>query len=109
MEALYPEGFYFQQDNLPAHRASKTWIKENGLGQFDFPDYSPDLNIIENLWSSLKHMVRCDNPRSENGLVQSLQRNWELLTTEENLRPYFESLHSRYLECINKNGVRLPY
>lgn len=109
MQALYPEGFYFQQDNLPAHKASREWIKKNGLGQFTFPDYSPDLNVIENLWSALKERVRSDNPLSETSLIRSLQMNWEILSTPENLRPYFESLHSRYLECIEKKGIRLKY
>jgi len=105
MEELYPEGSEFQQDNSSVHTASKSWIEKNGLGQFYFPDYSPDLSVIENVWSSLKHAVRCDNPRSEVTLRKSLQKNWELLTTPENLRPYFESMHSRYVECIEKKMV----
>jgi len=50
MERLYPEGFYFQQDNHPAHKLNEEWQAENDLRPIHFPIYSPDLNPIENLW-----------------------------------------------------------
>jgi len=109
MELLYPEGFYFVQDNLPCHQASENWLDENDFERIRFPDYSPDLNPIENLWRALKYAVACDAPRSEKGLIKSLQVNWKKLTTVENLRAYFESLHSRYYECIEEEGERLSY
>ena len=75
----------------------------------DFPTYSPDLNPIENVWSTLKYKVACDAPESERELKRSLQSNWREITKVENLRPYLETLESRYRECIEKNGERLHY
>ena len=109
MDEIYPEGFYFVQDNHPVHQASENWLDENEFGRILFPDYSPDLTPMENLWSALKYAVACDAPNSESGLIRSLKSNWEKLTTPENLSLYFESLHSRYFECIEENGVFLPY
>ena len=68
-----------------------------------FPTYSPDLNPIENLLSALKSAVACDNPKTEVQLIQSRQNNWQTLTTQETLSPYFKSLEQRYKICIEKN------
>jgi len=109
MQALYPEGFLFQQDNLPAHRAIDDWIESQNLEQVTFPSYSPDLSPIENIWFSLKDSVRQDAPRNEAELIRSLQNNWQALTTPANLEPYFNTLVHRYDECVQMEGERLPY
>lgn len=109
MDEIYPDGYYFMHDNHKAHTYVEDWMEENDMALHRFPPYSPDLNIIENFWSTLKERVVSDAPHTEVTLVKSLQRNWEILTTPENLRPYFESLHDRYFECIEKEGHRLPY
>ena len=90
MRKMYPEGFLFQQDNLKAHHAVDDWIEEQNLEQVTFPSYSPDLTPIENLWFSLKHNARHDSPRTGAELINSLQNNWQILTTPANLNPYFE-------------------
>jgi len=109
MEELYPEGFYFQQDRSSVHQYAEGWIEDHGLERLTYPTYSPDLSPIENLWSTLKHNVKCDAPRNEAALCRSLRENWEILTTREKLEPYFTTLHGRYQECLDKQGERLPY
>ena len=111
MEQLYvDEDFYFVQDNHPAHKVSEEWIvKEQGLRLIKLPKRSPDLNIIENLWGALKERIKCDAPSNEKELRASLLNNWEVLTKGNRLEPFFEGLHRRYLECISKGGLKLPY
>ena len=109
MEQLYPEGFYFQHDNSSVHQSAEGWMDEIDLERLIFNSYSPYLTPIENLWATLKYYVRCDAPSNETALHRSLIRNWEILTTRENLEPYFENLKDRYQECLEKNGERLPY
>ena len=109
MNELYPESFHFQHDNHPSHRKIETLMKKQELKLIDFPTYSPDLNPIENVWSTLKSKVAEENPRTEKGLIKSLRKNWEEIKQVDHLRPYFENLESRYHECIIKEGIRLPY
>ena len=54
----YP-GLVFQQDNAPVHTASlrKNFFHENEWEVLDWPPYSPDLNIFENLWAIVKRML----------------------------------------------------
>ncbi len=52
--------FIFQQDLAPAHTAksTKSWLNDHGVGVFDWPANSPDLNPIENLWGIVKSKMR---------------------------------------------------
>jgi transposase len=110
MENLYPQrDFSYQQDNHPTHNKLDVFNNNENIEIIQFPTYSPDLNPIENVWATLKYRVARDAPMSEQELVQSLQYNWQQITILENLRPYIKILESRYRECIEKNGQRLPY
>ena len=110
MENLYPDGeFYFIQDNHPAHRMNEEWIvEEQKLGLIKLPRRSPDLNIIENLWLALKERVKSDAPNNEEELRSSLLSNWEVLTKPEMLLLCFQGLHRRYIECVAKDGQKVP-
>jgi len=109
MDQLLPQGYNFQHDNLRAHKSAEDWMKRQGFELLNFPTYSPDLSPIENLWGTLKQAVMADNPKTEAQLRKSLLKNWKELTSADNLQPYFESLHERYEECIEKEGERLDY
>ena len=111
MEKVFQGGeFYFLQDNHPAHRKSEEWvINEEKLKLIVLPKRSPDLNIIENLWSALKERVTCEAPINEKELRVSLLRNWEILTKTDRLQPFFEGLHRRYMQCIEKEGHKFRY
>ena len=53
--------------NAPAHNSilSKTWFSENGLEILEnWPPNSPDINIIENVWSLLKKRVFQRHPKN---------------------------------------------
>ena len=53
---LFPNGFVLQQDNAPVHTSSitQTFIDQNQIATVSWPPYSPDLNIIENIWWIMK-------------------------------------------------------
>mgnify|MGYP000940113093 FL=1 len=111
MERLYPDGeFYFLQDSHPTHRMNEEWLmNEQKLELIKLPKRSPDLNIIESLWIALKERVASDAPTNEKELRASLLNNWEILTSPERIRPFFEGLHGRYLGCVAKEGQKISY
>jgi len=110
MENLYQQqDFCYPHDKHPSHLTFEVFDDDEDIEIIDFPTYSPDLNPIENVWSTLKYKVACDAPESERELKRSLQSNWREITKVENLRPYLETLESRYQEWIEKNGERLHY
>lgn len=109
MDQMFPRGYNFQHDSLPAHVAAEDWMLEQNFDLVDFPTYSPDLSPIENVWSTLKEAVAVDNPKTEKQLRKSLLKNWDIVTNVNNLQPYFESLYNRYGECIDQKGNKLDY
>ncbi len=60
-DQLYKDAdFIFQQDLAPAHTAKspKSWLNDHGVGVFDWPANSPDLDHIEHLLALFHCMVR---------------------------------------------------
>ena len=52
--------FLFQHGCAPVHKARsiKTWVREFGVDELDWPAHSPDLNLIEHLWDELEWRLR---------------------------------------------------
>ena len=50
----------FQQDNAPCHTSKivSEFFRSSNLEKIPWPASSPDLNIIENVWSVLKSKLR---------------------------------------------------
>jgi hypothetical protein len=58
-------GYIFQDDNAPCHasRRAVQWKRENKLNCLNWPSQSSDLNIIENVWRTIKIKLqnsKCD-------------------------------------------------
>ena len=81
VQALFPEeNVIFQDDNAPIHTARivKKLHEEhyNGVEHLVWPEQSPDLNIIEHLWSEIQVRHRFLLPSSLNELKDILTEEW---------------------------------
>ncbi|GFU71750.1 transposable element Tc1 transposase [Trichonephila clavipes] len=92
--------FIFQQDNNPKHTAFvvKEWLIYHCRNQLNTPPQSPDLNVIENLWSHLERAVQKHQITSKEQLKSVLQEEW-LNIAPETTRHLVESMPRR-LEAV---------
>ncbi|KAL1944863.1 hypothetical protein VTO73DRAFT_2483 [Trametes versicolor] len=77
---LNPRTFIFQQDNDRKHtsKLAQRWFDNQNILLLPWPSSSPDMNIIEHVWSELDRRVRARNPLPRNcdELWTALQEEW---------------------------------
>ena len=70
--------FVLLRDNDPKHTAklTKERFENDGISTLNWPNQSPDLNLIENLWNTLKVKVHKRNPQNIKQLEESCKDEW---------------------------------
>ena len=113
-KSLLPEMFLgenLQQDNAPAHNSilSKTWFSENGLETLEnWPPKSPDINIIENVWSQLKKRVFQRHPKNIEELWAFCQEEFERIPFEF-IQNLYNSTPDRLNKIVQCNGKNIKF
>ncbi|GFT20106.1 transposable element Tc1 transposase [Trichonephila clavipes] len=97
------------QDNDP-HTAFvvKEWLLYHCRNKHNTPPQSPDLNVIENLWSHLERAVRKHQITSKEQLKSVLQEDW-LNIAPETTRHLVESMPRRLEAVISAKGYATKY
>lgn len=112
MNGLDMENCIFQQDNDPKHACAvrRGLFRDLGIQLMDWPSYSPDMNIIENVWSWLESAVRKRNPLPTNkaSLWQALQEEWYKMDVEF-ITKLYESIPRRLLALKLAGGRHTKY
>ena len=105
---LHFPGLVFQQDNAPTHKASiiKIFFRENEWEVLDWPPYSPDLNIIENLWAIVKKRLAKQSVSWEN-LEEKVQKIWNSIELET-VQKFYDSIPERLEAVASSNGFIFP-
>ena len=106
-----PQRYEFLQDNARPHKAKKTM--EN-LAQLlnnriiEHPPQSPDLNIMEDLWSYLDRKVKGAKIKNIQGLKYKLTSLWEKMPWSV-IRNSVKSMPRRLAECAELEGGRTRF
>jgi transposase len=93
-------------DNVPFHkcREIREKISEAGHSLLLLPPYSPFLNPIENMFAQWKEKVKRENPRSEEELLELIDRKFEEITPV-NCRNYYLKMLGFVHRCMNREAV----
>jgi len=74
----------------------------------DWPAQSPDLNIIENLWATLKKNFSSRYPKNKEDLWVILQEEWSKVDSSE-VRKLYDSVPRRLHAVIKEKGLHSEY
>lgn len=85
--------WYFLHDGPTVHRgaAATKALFDAGATVLDWPSYSPDLNVIENLWAHLAKKVDEHRCSDSEDLKRWIQHEWDELDKD-----YFTTLFASY-------------
>lgn len=97
----------FQQDNAPIHGAGtvQNWFESHQVETIDWPSNSPDLNIIENIWSTMKRNLSKRDLHfcSITSLDAAVQAEWSKISIES-IKKLYQSIPVRLKECKQRKG-----
>lgn len=111
LRKLYNYDNIFMQDGAPCHKSKSTLDFLDGRNicvLADWPAQSPDLNIIENLWSILKARIR-------KRIITNIDQLWECAQQEfyaidnKIIIDLFESIPRRLQRIISNKGYPCKY
>lgn len=113
---LVPDGTttIFVQDNCPVHtsQATTNWLEEHNITLLDWPAYSPDINVIENVWGIMKQRIRkmAHQPSTRADLFAAMQRLWTTLMSNNVWRhSLIRSMPRRVLKLRQARGKHTKY
>ena len=117
-----PQGWLYYQDNSPVHTsklimgyvgrlsngAFPGWFAINGVSLIKTPPFSPDLNVIENLWSIVKTKLREKHFTSKIELWYYLRLVWNRIESSV-LHNLVDSMPRRIKKVIQAKGGPIDY
>jgi hypothetical protein len=105
------DNWSFLQDNAPIHK-TKAVIKyleqEAPFYVHEYPALSPDLNIIEDIWSQMDSELNKHKIKDLTSLKKCLRKIWKDISLEK-VRNSVNSMPRRVEQCIASKGERTSY
>lgn len=103
--------YEFMQDNATPHKAEDSMSELAELVDdrlIEHPAQSPDLNIMEDLWSYLDRKAKAAKIKTLAGLQRKLTAEWEKMPWSV-IRNSVGTMRARLTECENLQGGRTHY
>jgi len=98
----------FMQDGAPSRSTLDFLYSRHVCLLSDWPSQSPDLNILENLWSVLKSRVQKGLPRTSEVLWAFIKEEWIGIIKEEVVDLY-ASIPASLNEVIRNKWQHIKY
>jgi transposase len=102
--------FMFQQDNDPKHKSkiAENFFSENDIKVMEWPSQSPDLNVIEHVWSYIKQKYRENPASSKKEAFEKIVKIWQEIPIDF-IQKLVDSIHRRLEEVIRMKGGPTSY
>jgi hypothetical protein len=102
----------FQQDSASIHTSkhSSAWFVANNVPVLVWPSYSPDMNIIENLWGHMADLVYPNNKQysTDEALEVACRQAWATISIEY-IASLFASMPERVQAVVASEGGPTTY
>ena len=104
--------YLFPDENAPVHasRETKRWKQENNIKCMTWPSQSPDLNIIENVWCTIKIRLQSQitDVKNRTQLVAKMKKIWISLP-QHYIRSLYATIPKRLGQVIRSKGHATKY
>ncbi|KAI0993935.1 hypothetical protein K3495_g14248 [Podosphaera aphanis] len=106
------------QDNAPSHPAARTKreLSERNIVPLEWPPFSPDLNLIENVWDMMKNYIQYKYPdmiergrRTEEETRLIVREAWDRAVNEDEMRNLVDSMPQRIRAVYDAGGGHVKY
>jgi hypothetical protein len=96
------------ENGAPIHRAE--WREAKGINKTSWPAQSPDLNLIENLWSMMEKRVNavCPHTKNQQAMELILKGVWREFTLGT-INKLIDSMPKRVKDVIKARGGPIKY
>jgi len=84
------------------------FLRDVGVETLDWPLQSPDLNIIENVWSLIKRNRSFDLTRTKAETITEVTMNWKDIPLKY-LQTLVDSVPNRLQKVIDTKGAYIFY
>ncbi|PJE77336.1 hypothetical protein CI610_03746 [invertebrate metagenome] len=101
-----------QEDNAPSHVSRETteWKNNNNIRTLPWPSQSPDLNVIENVWKTIKTQLsrRLNEIQNRGDLIRIVNEIWAGLPVYY-IQTLYNSLPQRLRSVMRVRGQITKY
>ena len=120
MQSIVPGNVVFIQDNTTLHEFDNLfedtiydYCENQDINILDFPRYSPEINLIENVWGYLKikvyESVQENNVRNEMDFFNRIVQIAETKIDQQFRDNLFDSYLNRLKKVLEFNGAQINY